>query len=83
MHHVSLFLGNNSYIRVLWVDFSNAFDIVDHGILLPKLVVILFKYADDTHLIVPENTSVCLLEEYVNIKECARKTKMIINILKA
>ena len=40
MHHVSLFLETKSYVRVLCIDFSNAFDIVDHGILLPKLVAL-------------------------------------------
>ena len=40
MHHVSLFLEANSYVRVLYNDFSKAFDIVDHVILLPRLVVL-------------------------------------------
>ena len=38
MHHVSLFLETDSYVRVLYIDFSKAFDIVDHGILLLKLI---------------------------------------------
>ena len=38
MHHVSLFLETNSYVRVLCIDFSKAFDIADHEILLPTLV---------------------------------------------
>ena len=42
----------------------------------------MFKYMDDTNLIVPENTDVCLLEEFDHIKEWARKNKMIINMLK-
>ena len=40
MHHVSLFLETNSYIKVLCIDFSTAFDIVDHEIVLLKLVAL-------------------------------------------
>ena len=49
---------------------------------LISIVNLLFQYADDTNLIVPENTDVCLLEEFYHIKEWARKNEMIINILK-
>ena len=47
-----------------------------------SIINLMFKYADDTNLIVPENTDVCLLEEIDHIKEWARKNKMIINMLK-
>ena len=42
IHRVSLFLETNSYVRgrVLCIEFSKAFDIVDHVILLPKLVAL-------------------------------------------
>ena len=121
MHQVTLLLENNSYVRCLLVDFSKAFDCVDHFILIEKLCKLnvpscilnwiisfltsrcqvtnlngtysslqpinmgvvqgfglgptlysimesdlttlsicncLFKYADDTNLLVPENTDV-------------------------
>jgi hypothetical protein len=37
MHHVSCMLETNSYVRCLLVDFSKAFDTVDHVILIEKL----------------------------------------------
>jgi len=36
-HHASLMLENNKYVRCLAVDFSKAFDSVDHSIHLSKL----------------------------------------------
>jgi len=36
-HHVTEILETNSYIRCLCVDFSKAFDVVDHNILPAKL----------------------------------------------
>ena len=47
-----------------------------------SIINLLFKYADDTNLIVPENTDVWFLEEFDHIKKWARKNKMIINMLK-
>ena len=39
----------------------------------PILIInLLFKYEDDTKLIVPENFDVCLLEEFDHIKEWAK-----------
>ena len=38
MNHINLFLETNSYVTVLCIDFSKAFDIVDHEILLSKLI---------------------------------------------
>ena len=38
---------------------------------------ILFKYADDTNLVVPENTDVSLAEEFDHIKQWALANKMI------
>ena len=37
MHHVTRLLETNSYVRCLLIDFSKAFDVVDHGILAAKL----------------------------------------------
>ena len=33
MHHITRLLETNSYVRCLLIDFSKAFDVVDHGIL--------------------------------------------------
>jgi len=37
LHHVTRLLETNSYVRCLLVDFSKAFDVVDHVILIDKL----------------------------------------------
>jgi len=37
MHHVTKMLETNSYVRCLLIDFSKAFDTVDHVKLLEKL----------------------------------------------
>ena len=37
VHHVTKMLESNSYVRCLLIDFSKAFDLVDHCILLKKL----------------------------------------------
>ena len=37
MHHVSCMLENNSYVRCLTIDFSKAFDVVSHDVLLHKV----------------------------------------------
>lgn len=142
MHHVTRMLETNSYVRCLLIDFSKAFDVVDHEVLvnkisklkLPKFVLnwiisfltgrshitktacsessplsinlsivqgsgigptlyiilesdlkpksnvnIIFKYADDTYLLVPEHTDVQLCEEYEAIKIWAHCKRMIIN----
>jgi hypothetical protein len=42
-------------------------------------VNLIFKYADDTNLLVPENTDVDLKEEYEHIKHWATINKMCIN----
>ena len=36
-HTVTNFLENNRYVRCLFIDFSKAFDVIDHSILLCKL----------------------------------------------
>jgi len=36
-HHVTRLLESNAYVRCLIVDFSKAFDTIDHVILLSKL----------------------------------------------
>jgi len=37
LHHVTTMLENCDYVRCLMIDFSRAFDVVDHSILLAKL----------------------------------------------
>jgi len=37
INHSTLMLENNSYIRCLFIDFSKAFDVVRHSILLSKI----------------------------------------------
>lgn len=145
MHQVTFLLENNSYVRCLLVDFSKAFDCVDHFILIEKLCKLnvpscilnwiisfltsrcqvtnlngtysslqpinmgvvqgsglgptlysimesdlttlsigncLFKYADDTNLLVPENTDVEIHIEFEHIKEWANINKMMLNMNK-
>jgi Reverse transcriptase (RNA-dependent DNA polymerase) len=143
MHHVTCLLETNKYVRCLLVDFSKAFDVVDHVVLIEKLAKLgglpsfvhnwlisfltgrshttkalgtlsgalpinlsivqgsvigptlyiilesdlkplsqlnkIFKYADDTNLIVPELTDVQLSEEFLSIQLWASTNKMIIN----
>ena len=43
---------------------------------------LLFKYADDTNLLVPENTNVDLADEFSNIREWADSNGMVINLHK-
>ena len=38
MHQVTKLLEDNDYVRCLLIDFSKAFDTVDHVILVPKLL---------------------------------------------
>jgi hypothetical protein len=47
-----------------------------------SVVNILLKYADDTTLLVPENTDIPLSQEFDNIKTWALQNKMIINFNK-
>jgi ribonucleases P/MRP protein subunit RPP40 len=145
MHHVTRMLETNAYVRCLCLDFSKAFDKVDHVILIDKLsklklpsfilnwlisfltgsshitktvygesrplpinpgIVqgsgigptlyttqesdlkplsnqnIMFKYADDTNLLVPECTNVQLQAEFDAIQSRALRNKMIINFTK-
>jgi len=37
MHHVTRLLETNTYVRCLMIDFSKAFDIVDHAIIAEKI----------------------------------------------
>ena len=56
--------------------FSPLLYFIMEGDLHPiSIINILFKYADHTNLIVPENTDVCLLNEFDHIKEWARENK--------
>ena len=41
---------------------------------------VIFKYADDTNLLVPEHTDICIKEEFEAIVLWASNNKMIINI---
>jgi len=43
----------------------------------------LMKYADDTNLLVPENTNCTLSEEFDHIKDWAKGNKMVINMSKS
>jgi hypothetical protein len=46
MHHVTRMLETNAYVRCLLIDFSKAFDVVDHVVLIDKLSKLdLPKYA--------------------------------------
>ena len=45
-------------------------------------VNLLLKYADDTNLLVPENTDVEMADEYRHITQWADDNKMIINVTK-
>jgi hypothetical protein len=40
----------------------------------------LFKYADDTNVLVPETTDVCLTDEFENSMKGALETAIIINL---
>jgi hypothetical protein len=145
MHHVTRMLETNSFVRCLLIDFSKAFDIVDHVTLLEKLhklhlpeycfnwlisfltgrthttksrhsessplsinrsiiqgsgvgptfyiilesdlksssqFNIIFKYADDTNLLVPQHTDINMKEEFEAIQLWAFNNKMTINIAK-
>ena len=144
-HHVSKFLETNKYVRCLQIDFSKAFDSVNHSILARKLseldlpaniynwimgfltgrtqsvvvngcvsrrlditrsivqgsglgpslylaysadlillslINILVKYADDTYVLVPENTDVSLEDEFRNIIYWSELNKLLINLAK-
>jgi len=37
LHHWHLALDNNSYVRVVFIDYAKAFDHVDHSIIIKKL----------------------------------------------
>jgi hypothetical protein len=145
MHQVTRMLETNAYVRCLCLDFSKAFDRVDHVILIDKLsklklpsfvlnwlisfltgrshitktirgesrplpinlsivqgsgigptlyitmesdlkplgnLNIMFKYADDTNLLVPERTDVQLQAEFDAIQSWAARNKMVINFTK-
>jgi len=40
---------------------------------------VILKYADDTNLLVPAYSDVCVAEEAVHIEQCADANKMVIN----
>ena len=145
MHQVTRLLEANAFFRCLLIDFSKAFDIVDHAILWGKLSKlpmpgycinwliaflsgrthttknllcessafsisrsiiqssaigptlyiimesdlksssqfnIIFKYADDTNLLVPQHTDIQMDEEFEAIKLWASNNNTIINMAK-
>ena len=43
---------------------------------------IIFKYADETNFMLPENTDVCLREEFDKMKEWAKINRMHLNLAK-
>jgi hypothetical protein len=43
---------------------------------------ILFKFADDTNLLVPENCEVSLQDEFAHVQDWASQNKMTINFAK-
>ena len=43
---------------------------------------LLFKYADDTNLLVPDNTNVDLVDQFSNIRKWADSNGMVINLHK-
>jgi len=47
-----------------------------------SLMNMLIKYTDDTNLLVPADTDVCLTEELNHVKHWADENRMVINILK-
>ena len=49
---------------------------------LSRLINKLFKYADDTTLLVPEHTDVCLEDEFGALRHWAAINKMLLNMLK-
>lgn len=143
--HVTRMLETNEYVRCMLIDFSKAFDTVDHAILLRKLNLlklpvsiknwinyfltgrtqitkvcnnyssclsinrsivqgsgigpslyilmegdlhplccdnVMFKYADDTNLLVPERSAVTIQQEFAHVQEWACRNKMTINLSK-
>ena len=142
-HQVTRMLEHNQYVRCLMIDFTKAFDRVDHVILLTKLAKLdlpgnilnwicsfltgrgqqcklngvlssvkgiglsivqgsgigpslyvimksdlhtisvlnnIFKYADDTTLLVPENTDTALDVEFNHIKSWADTNRLTLNL---
>ena len=144
-HRASEMLNDNHYVRCLMVDFSRAFDTVDHSVLMSKLIKFdipqsvvnwvcsfltgrsqvckvngilsesrrinrsivqgsgigptlyvivesnlkplssqndIFKFADDTNLLVPENSDVGIEIEFNHVKDWAILNKLHINVEK-
>ena len=80
IHHSTLMLENNSYIRWLFIDFSKAFWLIMESDLHPLSDAnVIFTYADDTNLLVPENTDCTLAGEFSHIKRWADINGLIIN----
>jgi len=145
VHRVTKMLEQNAYVRCLMIDFSKAFDSVDHVILMSKLTQLnlpsyvvnwicsflagrgqqckvngklsmvacigrsivqgsgigptlyivmksdlhalsklndLFKYADDTTLLVPEHTDTNISVEFSHVKAWASTNHLTLNLLK-
>jgi hypothetical protein len=142
---VTRMLDSNEYVRCMLVDFSKAFDTVNHVIIIKKLNLLdippsiknwviafltrrsqitkisysfssmlvinrsivqgsgvgpylylllesdlhplsvqnlIFKYADDTNLLVPQHSDFSMVDEFNHIQDWARQNKMIINYTK-
>jgi hypothetical protein len=142
---ITRMLETNNYVRCMMIDFTKAFDTVDHAIVLrkmnalnmpasiknwiinfltgrsqitkifnvyssrlainrsivqgsgvgPSLYIVMesdlhalciqnviFKFADDTNLLVPEKSDVSMQDEFAHVQEWARRNKMIINFAK-
>ena len=143
MHQIANILEDCQYVRCIMIDFSRAFDVVNHALLLSKLSSLglpdcivnwvvsflseleqmtsvagnmsqlhsinqgivqgsgvgpmlyavmdsdlrtlsrrnfLFKYADDTNLLVPANSDMDVATEFEHIKHWAMNNKMVINM---
>lgn len=145
LHHITRMLEDSSYVRCLFIDYSRAFDTINHELLIRKLLSLampskvvrwivnfltgrtqavsldgklsnwlpitqsivqgsgigpilyiifasdlklrstmnlLCKYADDTTLMIPQNTDVCLEDEFKHVVQWSVQNKLIINLTK-
>ena len=65
------------------LDLGYTFYVANEVILKPiSSINTILKCADDDHFIVPENTDVCMLEEFYNIMKCAEINRMHLNLAK-
>jgi len=77
MHPITRSIIQGSGIRpTLWLVMASDLHCISD-------INLLFKYADDTNLLVPENTDVDLAVEFGNIQRWADSNGMIINLHKS